>query len=108
MNDKFKSDTGPLLNIDELDDHEVARIATEVFKRIGDNRDDDMHEHYLAVLIENGLMCPHPQHKRLYGGEKSTIPLTTPAWYDCEMCRCSVFNERYYEDEEAPATKKIF
>lgn len=96
---KTSKKTGPLLKLHDLDQKEAMFIAREVFKKIKNNgQHDEMYRQYLLVLTKYGVMCPHPQQKRLYNKEKLVYPSTIHMWYDCEMCGCCVLNESFEKD----------
>jgi len=102
----MRDKVGPLLSIHDFEADEMSDLATEIFKRINNGKDKDMYDQYLSVLMERGIMCPHPQQKRMYGSKHSAYSLTLYRWYDCNMCGCSVFNEDYIDDEKEK-TKRI-
>lgn len=89
--------TGHLLNIDELELHDIRKIAAEVFENIR-SYEGDMYKQYLSVLTKYNIMCPHPQHKRLYNGKKLKHISDSHQWYECEMCDCSVMNESFRKE----------
>jgi len=97
---------GGLMNIDDIEYQDMARIVAEVFSLFKLN--NDMDKSYIKVLSKYGIVCPHPSEKRLYSGTtRSKKPLVVHRWYDCEMCDCSVFNEHWMkavrEEEEKQA-----
>jgi hypothetical protein len=102
---KFKK-KGPLIALDDLESNERSWLATKIFQLFGPLDEQSKYEAYMNVLHEYGIMCPHPQHKRLYGGtEQLPKPSDQHLWYDCTMCSCTVLNEdrfrRMREEKEA-------
>ena len=95
--EKFQG-TGPLMRYEDLGVGDQELIASEIFKLAKDLKDP--YNAYFFVITKYGLICPHPQIKRLYGSRKSNIPLSDYKWYDCEMCGCSVVNEIYSVENE--------
>ena len=87
--------TGNLLAIEDIDPKDMAVVAAKIFVGISDAKDEnEMYCTYLSVLSAYGIMCPHPQHKRLYSGWLSSKePLLDYGWYTCTMCNCSAINE---------------
>jgi hypothetical protein len=85
---------GNLMQIEDLEPADMARIAKEVFGL--SKKSGDQYGSYIKVLSKYGVMCPHPLKKRLYEGIKSSDKfLYDYRWYSCEMCGCSVINEHW-------------
>ena len=89
---------GPLLPLDDLDPEEVALVNRSFLERCRRDRVDgidQMYEAYVGSLHEWGVMCPHPQHLRLYDGwqrSDSPLPFTESPWFSCGICRAAVMN----------------
>lgn len=94
---KFHKDgeKGALLSLKDLSTEEMAILSTEIFSQMQkrDPEKTDMYEVYTGVLADWGVMCPHPQHKRLYEGKvESPVPKLNFKWYRCLACGCEVVN----------------
>jgi len=86
---------GSLMIIDDISQSDMSLIAYEIFRLIKNY--DDPYDAYILVLSKYGIMCPHPQIKRLYNGfKKSMSPLANFKWYNCSMCKCAAINEESY------------
>lgn len=86
---------------DRLDPEEKGIVARDALTHIYLNRGQNPYQVYAEVLGNWGVVCPHPQHVRLYSGQKSSpYPLAGHRWYDCQMCGCSVFNEDFYQSRK--------
>jgi hypothetical protein len=94
--------TGQLMRIEDVDGDDMSQIAGEIFRLA--KTMDDPYQAYVSVISKYGIICPHPQKKRLYDGRhKSDVPVERYRWYDCTMCGCSAFNEHWMwrvRDEE--------
>lgn len=93
----FAKQTGPLLRIDELAADEIELINFDFLEKCrGKTEDiDAIYSAYVEVLHLWGVMCPHPQHQRMYGGfQRTDVPLTfdEAKWFDCRLCKASVIN----------------
>lgn len=97
--------TGYLLSIEDIEPKDMVLISNKIFRSLSKtNNEDEMYNAYLSVLAEHGIICPHPQHKRLYCGYfQSKEPLSSYPWYECTMCGCGVINEL---KEEGSCEKK--
>lgn len=71
---------GRLLRLEDMDSEDMARVAGEIFRRMG-RTDDDLYSSYLEILVKYGIMCPHPKRKRIGIND---------AWFECGMCGCLV------------------
>lgn len=79
---------------------DLEMINGHAWTKIRETRDKDpeadMLRIYLEVLTSFGVICPHPQSKRLYSSyKKSYYPLINHRWYSCEICFCLVINEHW-------------
>lgn len=89
---------GPLLPLDELAPDEVALVNQtflEFCRRDRVDGIDEIYRAYIEALHEWGVMCPHPQHQRRYGGwQRSDVPVSFDdnRWFDCGLCGASVIN----------------
>jgi hypothetical protein len=88
---------GELLLLGELDDEERELVSHDVLTAIQREAGVDEYEIYSRTLADWGVMCPHPQVKRLYEGKQR---LDVPAgllgmfkWYFCECCKTYVLNK---------------
>lgn len=86
---------GPLITIEDISHEDMSLIAHEIFRLM--KKYDDPYDAYIFVLSKYGIMCPHPQIKRLYNGfKKSAVPQVQYKWYNCSMCKCSAINEKLF------------
>lgn len=89
---------GPLIQLEELNQDEIALINSEFWERCRRVRTDDIqtiYSIYVATLHEWGIMCPHPQPHRLYEGwyrADTPIPFEESRWFDCMLCNATVIN----------------
>ncbi len=92
--------TGPLWTMDMVPTEELVPIQAEALR--ASREASDPHHAYAEVLASYGIVCPHPLSKRMYeGGMRAKhFPLSTPLFYHCEMCKCSVINEHRGQDEQ--------
>ena len=96
-----KPGAGPMWTIEMVSETDMAKIAGQAFHKMTAMKDRDPYEVYAETLAYYGIICPHPQQKRLYGGDtRSPIPLYDPMYYDCEMCKCAVLNEQRMRKRE--------
>jgi hypothetical protein len=86
--------TGPLLKHDELVPAEQALLREDFLRqRVGSDLPD--HTLYLGVMHSWGVICPHPQDRRVYEGlywSDSSVPFDECSWYSCGVCNCIVIN----------------
>lgn len=89
-----------LIPFDSLDQEEKKIVAEDVLNKIYLNGSKDHYRVYAEVLASWGVICPHPQHMRLYSGHVRSPynPLTGHRWYDCQVCGCSTFNEDFRQE----------
>lgn len=100
--DFISSKSYTLIHIDDIDKSDLSMIAAEVFKLA--ESIEDPYEAYIKVISKYGIMCPHPQNKRLYGGYlKSASQRFDFRWFNCGMCECSVIDDSYDESSERPS-----
>jgi hypothetical protein len=79
-----------------LDPEEKQIVAQDVLTQIYLNGGKDPYKIYAEVLNRWGIVCPHPQHMRLYSGQLSSeFPLTGHRWYSCPVCGCTCMNEDF-------------
>ena len=91
-----------MIEFHRLDDEEKKIVANDILHKIYESGGEDPYGVYAEVLAQWGIVCPHPQHMRSYGGtKKSEFPLTSFRWYNCEVCKCTTMNEDY------EVTKKV-
>lgn len=94
---KYRSAEGkhPLIPWAELSDFEKNQFSKQFFNALFlDKQRRDPYTVYVEELFSWGIMCPHPQHKRLYGGTvRSESPVDSYRWYLCECCQCPVPND---------------
>lgn len=89
---------GNLLRLEDLDRDEVALVNRTFLDRCrsgGLDGVDGIYAAYALALHEWGVMCPHPQHQRLYDGwHRTDVPLqfSDSGWYDCGLCGSAVIN----------------
>jgi hypothetical protein len=78
----------PLIPWKDLSDFEKNQFSTSFFQALFvDKQKRDPYVVYADELSNWGIMCPHPQHKRLYGGTvRSEVPVGSHRWYLCECC----------------------
>lgn len=77
-----------LLRFEELSAREARMVNRDVFASIRESADDP-YKLYARVLSSWGVMCPHPQSKRLYAGLQrfhTPQPASRYHWYSCECC----------------------
>jgi len=85
---------GPLMKVEDVDEENMSIIAGEIFRL--SKLVEDPYDAYVQIISKYGIICPHPQRKRLYDGcFRSDTPIARYRWYNCEMCQCSVFNEHW-------------
>lgn len=88
---------GSLLKIEELNQAEMQLVNYEFMERCRGRCEniDAMYAAYIETLHSWGVMCPHPQHMRLYDGfHRTDVPLKhdEAQWYNCTLCGSSVIN----------------
>ena len=89
---------GKLLKIEELTVDELTMVNSSIFLYMGisDAQNlDGYYQVYIETLHSWGIMCPHPQIRRLYDGyRKSDYPIqfNESKWYSCTLCKTSVIN----------------
>lgn len=89
---------GPLIPLHELTPEEVAIVNRSFLERCRRDRvegTDGYYGTYVSVLHEWGIMCPHPQHRRLYDGLYASdvpLPFDEARWYHCGLCAAAVIN----------------
>lgn len=84
-----------LLQFDSLDEEEKKTISNAVFTNMYLNRDADKYAVYAETLSDWGVMCPHPQHMRVYpDGSSSHFHDFSQRWFSCRVCNCTVFTDR--------------
>lgn len=62
---------GRLLSLSDISEEEIRSIGSEFFKRVRGRHDP--YSVYLELLIERGVMCPHPSEKIERRGKTSFI-----------------------------------
>lgn len=92
---KNNGGTGPLLEYSKLSAKDIRTISKEIFSTIGSSMGDkDPYEIYIEVMMKWGIMCPHPQYKRLYEGKhRMSFPTCKYRWFLCECCSSCVIND---------------
>ena len=89
---------GPMLQIDDLSGDEIALINSDFLARCHSGNAEDIQQIYTAyvnTLHSWGVMCPHPQPHRLYGGWlRADMPqsFNDVKWFNCGLCSTSVIN----------------
>lgn len=87
---------GELLQYYELDEDDRSRISADFFSALKRSPASDHYELFSEVLSAWGVMCPHPQDKRLYVGKERLILHTDKhKWFYCECCQTGVINREY-------------
>ena len=87
-----------LLQIHELNSDDLVVLNNCFLERVKVLSTDDLtsiYGAYTAVLHEFGIMCPHTQSFRLYGGQlrsDSPVPFAESHWFDCQLCGAAVIN----------------
>ncbi len=97
-----------LLRFEELSSAEQQMVAKDIFSSIG-KTGGDPYRIYAKVLSTWGIMCPHPQSKRLYGGRKRyPLPQLSEKypWYLCECCESTCSNTDGPDQRKGLAKKK--
>lgn len=88
---------GPMLKMSDLDPFEKQIVSDDFFSRRQDGK--DMGKNYLEVLSSWGIICPHPQDRRLYEGSiRSEHHESNRHWFICEMCECHVINDAWMKE----------
>lgn len=89
---------GPLLDPEDLSVEEKSLIYSSFMDRIRSDGAENLNQiytAYLSTLHEWGVMCPHPQLYRMYGGfqrsDSPILPIDSP-WFDCGLCMAAVIN----------------
>jgi len=94
---KYRAAEGkhPLIPWKDLSDFEKGQFSTAFFQSMFlDKQRRDPYAVYAEELSNWGIMCPHPQHKRLYAGlVRSEAPVGSHRWYLCECCQAQVPND---------------
>lgn len=91
---------GPLLRIEDLT-HEETQTVYKAF--VSDQRlaeaetNEDFCRVYTSILIDHGVMCPHPTVFRSYGSSRTSgygdvIPFDRQRWYLCPICDAICIN----------------
>lgn len=105
----FLSECGKvsLMRFEELSAKEQRLVAHDVFSSIRESKDDP-YRVYASVVSSWGLMCTHPQSKRLYDG-KFRYNVSPAAdkhrWYHCECCGSSTINDVRVMFKKKPTRK---
>jgi hypothetical protein len=97
-----------LLRFEDLTAPEKRLVARDVFSSIGRERGDP-YSVYARVLASWGIMCPHPQLRRLYGGrDRHGTPQPTDryGWFRCESCGALAQNEPPSEPRSSTKRRK--
>lgn len=93
---KNQANFSELITFAELDPASKKLVSDDVFSQIRRNGGEDRYRVYAEVLASWGIICPHPQHMRLYSGKvESPFPLASHRWYKCKCCECSCMNEDF-------------
>lgn len=94
---KFRAAEGkhPLLPWTDLSEFERGLFSKQFFQSLFlDRQRRDPYEILRQEYAGWGIMCPHPQHLRLYGGKvKSDVPTGDHRWYLCKCCDGYVPND---------------
>lgn len=97
----FGKKTG-MIPFDNLDPDEKKVVAEDILMKLHLAKGQNPYNVYAETLADWGIVCPHPQHMRLYSGTKrSEIPLDDHKWYKCGVCGCSTFNEDFFTQQKA-------
>jgi hypothetical protein len=89
---------GPLLELEELEPDEIKLVNAEFLSRVRRVQPEDIvaiYDAYVETLHRWGIMCPHPQHQRLYDGwlrADTPIKFDESRWFSCGLCGASVIN----------------
>jgi hypothetical protein len=89
---------GPLLRIEDLAEDEISLINRSFLELCRRRKVADLKETwaaYVDTLHYWRVMCPHPQHHRLYDGRFATdVPMDfeTSRWFECSLCGAGVIN----------------
>jgi len=87
-----------LIPFHDLDDKERVIVSESIFSKIYTSKKDP-YEAYAEVLDDWGIICPHPQHMKLYSGTVASLfPLFPHKWYKCQVCDCLCINEDFHEE----------
>jgi hypothetical protein len=78
----------PLSRLEDFKPEELRKLSRKIFKKIRSGV--DMYEAYLSVLIENGVMCPHPSQFRVYKDSTVAYGLERRE-YTCSLCKSESF-----------------
>lgn len=71
---------------------EVSFISRKVFARIDETK-CDFYTAYRDIFSDWGIMCPHPQEKRLYlGWLQLSVHTSANKWFKCSCCNTIVVN----------------
>jgi len=84
-------------------------VNRDVFTSIREN-EGDPYKLYARVLSSWGVMCPHPQSKRLYGGVRRfhmPQPVFRYHWYSCECCGALTMNSDTSSSLDSSKKKKL-
>lgn len=82
-----------LLTMDELEPEEHSQLSADFFQTVRKNPGRDPYEVYVEVMADWGVMCHHPQSRRLYEGNlKFDYPNSSYRWYLCTCCGSHVPN----------------
>ena len=86
---KFKKEKGvALLSLSEMSRSEISFITKKVFSHIEEKK-CDFYTAYHEVFADWGIMCSHPQEKRLYlGWLQLSVHNSQNKWFRCSCC-CS-------------------
>lgn len=89
-----------MLSFFSLDPDEKKMVAEDILTKLHLNRGKDPYKVYVETLADWGIVCPHPEHMRLYSGvKKSEYPVFDHKWFKCEVCGCSSFNENFLSSQ---------
>lgn len=82
---------GPLSSFESLTSQEKEFLFSEFLKTKKElSQETDLDELYSRILFSWRVMCPHPQHKRLYKDKKLDFHPEDCLWFYCECCQCQV------------------
>jgi hypothetical protein len=80
-----------LLQQGELDPEEHEQLSAAFFSAVRNNPGVDPYKVYVGIMSEWGIMCHHPQSKRMYEGtERSEFHTDRYKWFFCECCESHV------------------
>lgn len=88
---------GSLLMVAELDPEEHAQLSEHFFGEIRRHPGVDPYDIYSQVMADWGIMCHHPQTRRLYEGkEKLAYHDTKYRWFMCTCCKAHVISRTVF------------